>query len=74
MPDLENILAIPLIWTPNQDSQEGEHEVGQLVDRALATRDFLSGRLDVDQFCDVINDQGYDVESYLVQVVERIDG
>lgn len=74
MPDLEDILAIPLIWTPDQDSQEGEHEVGQLVDRALATKDFLEGRLDVDQFCDVINEQGYDVESYLLGVVDQING
>lgn len=57
MVDAYQILATPVIWTPEQDDFEAQVEA--MMIRSMATRDFLDGQLTPDQFENALAETGW---------------
>jgi hypothetical protein len=63
--ELSKLLATPIIWTPNMESEQWDFEVQKMVERSQATNDMLAGVISFDDFCEVLNDSYIDVDACL---------
>lgn len=58
-------LAVPMLWYPGQCQEEAEHEIRLMIQRSRAVQQLQEGTLSDEDFCDLLNDQGYYVEDIL---------
>jgi hypothetical protein len=58
-------LAVPMLWYPGQDPEEAEAEISLMLQRSLAVSKLQEGTLSDEDFCDLLNDQGFFVEDLL---------
>jgi hypothetical protein len=58
-------LAVPMLWYPGQSQEESEQEISLMLQRSLAVQQLQSGTLSQEDFCDLLNDQGFFVEELL---------
>lgn len=58
--DAQRILATPALFLPGMNQEEWEYELGRMLDRSLATRDFLDGKITPDEFEQALDQFGVD--------------
>jgi hypothetical protein len=58
-------LAVPILWYPGQDPEEADAEIKLMLQRSLAVSRLQEGTLADEDFCDLLNDQGFLVEELL---------
>lgn len=56
---LEDYLCIPIIWTP--DEEFNHVQTVAHCNRVIATREFVEGRMSVEEYEDCLADNGVDV-------------
>lgn len=68
--DLEDYLSIPIIFTPSDEFNW--MQIQAHCNRVLATREFVEGRMSVEEYEDVLADNGVDVRKAEVYWEEGI--
>lgn len=58
MPELDDFLSTPAIWTPGMSEEDWSNSLDQAFDRAVVTRAFLDGELSPAQFEDALRQFG----------------
>lgn len=58
-------LAVPMLWYPGQCQEEADQEIQLMIQRSRAVQQLQDGTLSDEDFCDLLNDQGYYVEDLL---------
>lgn len=51
---VEAAIATPALWYPGQSEEEMQYEIHLMVQRSVATRQFLNGELDFCTFLDTL--------------------
>lgn len=64
---VEAAIATPALWYPGQSEEEMQHEIHLMVQRSVATRQFLNGDLDFHTFLDVLEANQIDMDG-MIQV------
>lgn len=59
LPSTTNFLRTPALWVPGMSESDWQEQVRGMTLRAMATRDFLAGKLDAATFEDVLEATGY---------------
>lgn len=59
---VEGAIATPSLWYPGQCEEEWRHEVHLMVQRSIATRQFLEGDLDFVTFLDMLEVNEVDMD------------
>jgi hypothetical protein len=47
---LETALATPMLWYPGQDPEEAQYQAALMVERAVAVRAFIDGKITWDDY------------------------
>lgn len=55
---VEAAIATPALWYPGQSEEEMQHEIHLMVQRSIATRQFLNGEVDFPTFLDTLEANG----------------
>jgi hypothetical protein len=57
---LSDQIATPALWFPGMDPDEWRFELDRQVNRAMAERDLLEGKISYDEFEEIIEANGVD--------------
>lgn len=58
--DIGTLIATPAIWTPDMSDDQWEEQLDLMLNRAIAAHEFITGRINGDDFADALHDYGFD--------------
>jgi hypothetical protein len=62
-------LSFGALWYPGQNEEDWQLELDQAIERSIASQAFLEGKLDADDYLELVFQQGYEPEEIIEDVL-----
>jgi hypothetical protein len=69
---INEVLNLQIITTPGMTIEESEHLIKQLECAELAKTAFIRGELSLEDYCDILQLCGVNVDEYLFQIESNL--
>lgn len=73
MSDFNLFLATPVLITASTTDEQIEEEFIKMQMRAIATQEFIQGKISENDYLEIVHDQGVDAYQYLDELEDKLD-